>query len=113
MFSTRLSPMSSRSNPPTNFANLVDFNDKIKRFRETLQQTGSQKQAYIAMLSFKYKIALTKFYDDASEFTNFMMLGSLLKPKDPNYLELSIFGNYRHLYFTKLLYKITIPLTKF
>lgn len=92
---------------------LDDFNKKIRKFRETLQQTGSQKQAYLAMLSFKYQIALTRFYNDADEFVNFMKMGSLLKPKDPNYMKLSDFGTYRHLYFTKLLYKITIPLNSF
>lgn len=92
---------------------LTDFNDKIKRFRGTLHQTGSQNQAYMAVLSFKYQIALTRFYNDAGEFANFMKEGSLLIPKNPNYLKLSAFGNLRHLYFTKLLYKMTIPLTSF
>lgn len=92
---------------------LGDFNKKIKKFRDTLQQTGSQKEAYMAVLSFKYQIALTRFYDKAGEFANFMKLGAHLKPKDPNYLKLDIFGNYRHLHFTKLLYKLTIPLTSF
>jgi hypothetical protein len=82
-------------------------------FRETLRQTGSQKQAYMAVLSSKYQIALTRFYRDAAEFANFMKLGSHLNPRDPNYLELKVFGNYRYLYFTKLLYRLTIPLTSF
>lgn len=92
---------------------LIDFNDKIKRFREMLHQTGSQKQAYMAVLSFKYQVALTRFYNDAGEFASFMKMGSLLKPRDPNYLNLSPFGNLRHMYLTKLLYKLTIPLYSF
>ncbi|NVM19194.1 MAG: hypothetical protein HWN80_15885, partial [Candidatus Lokiarchaeota archaeon] len=92
---------------------LTDFNDKIERFRDTVQQTGSQKQAYMAMLSFKYQIALTRFYNDAGEFVNLMKMGSVLKPNDPNYMKLSDFGTYQHLYFTKILYRITIPLDSF
>jgi len=80
---------------------LNDFNDKIEVFRKTLKQTSSQKQAYMAVLSFKYGIALTRFYNDASKFASFMFTPSLLTetPLFPLY-----FGDRRYLVISKILF---------
>lgn len=80
---------------------LSSLNKKVRRFRETLQQTGSQKEAYKAVLSFKYGIALTRFLKDASKFANYMFTPSLLvnSPLFPLY-----FGDKRHLTLTKIFF---------
>ena len=89
---------------------LRSFNSKIEVYKKTFQQTNSKKQAFMAFLSFKYQIALTRFYNDATEFANFLNLGSLLKPTDPNYVNLLLFGDRHHFDISKALYRLTIPL---
>ena len=80
---------------------LSTLNKKIERFKETLQQTDSQKEAYMSVLSFKYQIALTRFLNDAEKFQNFMFTPSLLRSSP---LFPLLFGNERHLALTKILF---------
>jgi len=80
---------------------LSSLNKKIERYRTTLQNTHSQKEAYLSILSFKYGIALTRFGNDASRFADYMFTPSLLKisPLFPLH-----FGDNRHLTLTKILF---------
>lgn len=77
---------------------------RLKKFRETLQQTGSQKEAYRAVLSFKYQIALARFLSDASKFAKFLNTGALLMPKDPSYVNPLLFGDKRHFEISKFFF---------
>jgi len=80
---------------------LSSLNVKINMFRKTLQKTGSQKDAYMAVLSFKYDIAFKRFLSDANRFVSFMF--------DPVLLKMSplfplAFGNNRHMEITRILF---------
>ncbi len=81
---------------------LSGLNAKIDVFRKTLQNTGSRKDAYMAILAFKYgKYALPRFLNDAEKFVSYMFT--------PTYLRISplfplTFGDNRHLVITKILF---------
>lgn len=86
---------------------LDKFNAKIKAFRTAFKSTGSQKQAYLAVLQKFYgKYAMTRFYSKAEEFAKRMMIISISGAPYRQRYPISSLGNYMYIYLTKLIFNL-------
>lgn len=91
---------------------LSGFNRKIELYRDTFRNTGSIKQAYLALLS-KYPIGYDRFYDKANEFANRMKMAACLKAQYQNRYPLNSLGYVWHVYLTKVVFEMYKTLDQF